>query len=96
MLRVGLMRLRVALGDVIRDVRQARGLTLRDVSVRGTVALGYISEVERGHKEVSSEVLENIALALNVPVSDLVVEAGRRLAEHDLGLRFESELLVTT
>lgn len=89
------MRLRVALGDVIRDVRLARGLTLRDVSVRGTVALGYVSELERGQKEASSEILEQIALALNVPVSDLVVEAGRRLAEHDLGLRFESELLTT-
>ena len=88
------MRLRVALGSVIREVRLARGLTLRDVSLRGTVALGYISEVERGHKEASSEILEQIAWALNVPVSDLVVEAGRRLAEHDLGLRFESELLV--
>jgi len=90
------MRLRVALGDVIRDVRRARGLTLRDVSVRGSVALGYVSEVERGHKEVSSEILEQIALALNVPVSDLVVEAGRRLAECDLGRLFESELLATT
>lgn len=89
------MRLRVALGDVIRDVRLARGLTLRDVSLRGTVALGYVSELERGQKEASSEILEQIALALNVPVSDLVVEAGRRLAEHDLGLRFESELLTT-
>ena len=80
---------------MIRDVRLARGLTLRDVSVRGTVALGYVSELERGQKEASSEILEQIALALNVPVSDLVVEAGRRLTEHDLGLRFESELLTT-
>lgn len=92
------MRLRTALGSVIRDVRQARGLTLRDVSVRGSVALGYVSEVERGQKEVSSEVLEQIALALDVPTSDLVVEAGRRLAEYDLGVWHEldlSELLLS-
>lgn len=86
------MRLRVALGSVIREVRQARGLTLRDVSSRGTVALGYVSEVERGQKEASSEVLESIALALDVPVSDLVVEAGRRMAEHDLGLWYSLDL----
>jgi transcriptional regulator with XRE-family HTH domain len=89
---MGLMRLRVALGSVIREVRQARGLTLRDVSLRGTVALGYISEVERGQKEASSEILEQIALALDVPVSDLVIEAGRRMAEHDLGLWYDLDL----
>lgn len=67
-------------------------MTLRDVSTRGTVALGYVSEVERGQKEVSSEVLEQIALALRVPVSDLVVEAGRRMAEYDLGTWYEPDL----
>ena len=86
------MRLRTALGSVIRDIRFARGMTLRDVSSRGSVALGYVSEVERGQKEVSSEVLEQIALALSVPVSDLVVEAGRRMAEHDLGTWYEPDL----
>lgn len=74
------MRFRVALGDVIRDTRQAKGLRLRDVSVRGSIALGYLSEIERGHKEVSSEILEQVALALDTTVSDLVIEAGWRMA----------------
>jgi transcriptional regulator with XRE-family HTH domain len=45
---------------------------LRDVSSRGTIALGYLSEIERGHKEVSSEILEGIAFGLDVPLSKLI------------------------
>lgn len=66
------MRFRHALGEVIRETRHDLGLNLRDVASRGTIALGYLSEVERGHKEVSSEILEGIALGLDVPVSKLI------------------------
>ena len=66
------MKFRRALGEVIRETRHELGLNLRDVSSRGTIALGYLSEVERGHKEVSSEILEGIAFGLDVPVSKLI------------------------
>jgi transcriptional regulator with XRE-family HTH domain len=45
------------LGDVLRDQRTQRGLTLREVSAEARVSLGYISEIERGQKEASSELL---------------------------------------
>ena len=49
--------LRQAIGEVLRDVRQRQGRTLREVSQRARVSLGYLSEVERGQKEASSELL---------------------------------------
>ena len=49
--------LRQAIGEVLRDVRQRHGRTLREVSQRARVSLGYLSEVERGQKEASSELL---------------------------------------
>jgi len=66
------MKFRRALGEVIRETRHELGLNLRDVSSRGTIALGYLSEIERGHKEVSSEILEGIAFGLDVPLSKLI------------------------
>jgi transcriptional regulator with XRE-family HTH domain len=73
------MKFRHALGEVIRETRQDLGLNLRDVSKRGSVALGYLSEVERGHKEVSSEILDCIAEALGVPVSKLIEQTAIRI-----------------
>lgn len=70
------MRMRTALGDVIREIRTEQGRTLRDVSTRVPMALGYLSEIERGQKDVSSEILENIAVALRVPTYHLIIEAG--------------------
>jgi transcriptional regulator with XRE-family HTH domain len=71
---------RHVVGDVMRDYRLKRGMTLRDVSGGANVALGYLSELERGQKEASSEVLQSIANALYVPLSQLLVEVGDRLA----------------
>ena len=48
------------------------------------MALGYLSEVERGQKEVSSELLDAVAQAYGVPTSSLVIEAGVRLASWEL------------
>ena len=74
-----MMLYRHALGNVIRDTRLEKNLTLRQVSERGIVALGYLSEVERGHKEASSEILNCIAYGLGVPVHELIITAGYRL-----------------
>ncbi|HSN35170.1 MAG TPA: helix-turn-helix transcriptional regulator, partial [Arthrobacter sp.] len=59
--------LRHEIGDVLRDVRQRQGRTLREVSHSARVSLGYLSEVERGQKEASSELLSSICSALDVP-----------------------------
>lgn len=68
------------LGDVLRDFRLRKGRTLRQVASRASVALGYLSEVERGQKEVSSEILAAIAEALEVQVSVIMREVGDRMA----------------
>ncbi len=67
--------MREAIGDSLRRVRTARQRTLRDVSRRARVSLGYLSEVERGRKEPSSELLAAICEALDVSLADLLVDA---------------------
>ncbi|WP_020576459.1 helix-turn-helix domain-containing protein [Actinopolymorpha alba] len=62
------------LGGVLRRQRMRRGLTLREVSLDARVSLGYISEVERGQKEASSELLAAICSALEVPLSEVLRE----------------------
>jgi len=60
------------LGEVLRDRRMQRGLTLREVSKEARVSLGYISEIERGQKEASSELLSSLCHALDMPLSDVL------------------------
>jgi transcriptional regulator with XRE-family HTH domain len=60
------------LGEVLRDRRMQRGLTLREVSKEARVSLGYISEIERGQKEASSELLLSLCHALDMPLSDVL------------------------
>ena len=72
--------IRQEIGDVLRDFRQRKGQTLRQVAARANMALGYLSEVERGQKEASSEVLASLAEALDVPVSMILREVSDRLA----------------
>ena len=57
------------LGDVLRDRRSELGMTLREVSGVARVSLGYISEIERGQKEASSELLASLCDALDVSLS---------------------------
>jgi transcriptional regulator with XRE-family HTH domain len=71
---------RQEIGDVLRDFRQRKGRTLRQVASRASVALGYLSEVERGQKEASSEILASVAEALDVPISVVMREVADRLA----------------
>jgi transcriptional regulator with XRE-family HTH domain len=75
--------LREVLGDVLRRARTKQGRTLRQVSDAARVSLGYLSEVERGRKEASSELLSAICAALDVPLSQLLVEAGEQVARHE-------------
>lgn len=71
---------RQEIGDVLRDFRLQKAMTLRQVASRASVALGYLSEVERGQKEASSEILASVADALDTPVSVIMREVGDRLA----------------
>ena len=68
--------LREVIGDVLRHARTEQGRTLREVSDDARVSLGYLSEVERGRKEASSELLSAICGALDVPLSRVLTDAG--------------------
>jgi transcriptional regulator with XRE-family HTH domain len=75
--------LRKVIGDALRARRLAQGRTLREVSTAANVSLGYLSEIERGHKEASSELLASICDALGAPLSEMLgdVSATFALAE---------------
>lgn len=72
--------MREAIGGSLRRARTARRRTLREVSRRARVSLGYLSEVERGRKEPSSELLASICDALDVALPDLLGDAAEALA----------------
>ncbi|MCI0686178.1 MAG: helix-turn-helix transcriptional regulator [Sporichthyaceae bacterium] len=72
--------LRRLLGDVLRRQRQRQARTLREVSAAARVSLGYLSEVERGQKEASSELLASICEALGVRMSEVFREVSDQLA----------------
>ncbi|MXN62612.1 helix-turn-helix transcriptional regulator [Kocuria sp. KSNUG] len=76
--KVGVLRQEI--GEVLRSVRQRQGRTLREVSHLARVSLGYLSEVERGQKEASSELLASICTALDIPMSQMLREVADRLA----------------
>lgn len=77
--------LREVIGDVLRHARTDQGRTLRDVSDAARVSLGYLSEVERGRKEPSSELLASICEALDVPLSRVLFDAGEQMARQEAG-----------
>ena len=74
---------REVVGDVLRQARTSQGRTLREVSDSARVSLGYLSEVERGRKEPSSELLNAICVALKVPLSEVLIGAGERMAREE-------------
>jgi nicotinamide-nucleotide amidase len=76
--------LRHLLGDVLRRVRLRQGRTLREVSAAARVSLGYLSEVERGQKEASSELLSAICAALDTPLSQVFREVSDNFALAEL------------
>ncbi len=73
--------LRTMLGDVLRRTRLEQGRTLTDVARSARVSMPYLSEVERGRKEASSEVLAAICDALRIELADLVATTGRDLVD---------------
>jgi transcriptional regulator with XRE-family HTH domain len=83
--------LRHLLGDVLRRLRLRQGRTLREVSAAARVSLGYLSEVERGQKEASSELLTAICGALGTPLSQVFREVSDNFALAEL----QSEPILT-
>ncbi|MFZ2503041.1 MAG: helix-turn-helix transcriptional regulator [Nocardioides sp.] len=71
---------RRTLGEVLRTRRVQRGMTLREVSAEARVSLGYISEIERGQKEASSELLASLCTALEAPLSSVLREVSEAVA----------------
>src|SRR6202522_1997629 len=81
---VTMVLLRQLLGDVLRRLRLRQGRTLREVSASARVSLGYLSEVERGQKEASSELLAAICGALGTPLSQVFREVSDNFALAEL------------
>jgi transcriptional regulator with XRE-family HTH domain len=75
-----MMLLRRVIGDALRGRRQGQQRTLREVSTAANVSLGYLSEIERGQKEASSELLASICDALGAQLSEVLREASDTMA----------------
>ncbi len=74
---------RELIGASLREERVAQGRTLREVSKAARVSLGYLSEVERGQKEASSELLASIASALDLPLSIVLTVVSEKMAMYE-------------
>jgi transcriptional regulator with XRE-family HTH domain len=74
---------RELIGESLREERMAQTKTLREVSQSARVSLGYLSEVERGQKEASSELLAAICAALDVPLSVILNLVSEKMAAHE-------------
>lgn len=72
--------LRTLIGEALRATRLDQDRTLREVSTAARVSLGYLSEVERGQKEASSELLASICRALGVRLSDVLRDVSETMA----------------
>src|SRR4051794_35027051 len=77
--------LRRVIGDALRARRQAQHRTLREVSTAANVSLGYLSEIERGQKEPSSELLSAVCEALGAQLSELLREVSRSVESAERG-----------
>jgi hypothetical protein len=71
--------LRVVIGEVLRAERHRQERTIADVASTAAVSLPYLSEVERGHKEISSDLLDAVAGALGLTLLDVVERSADRL-----------------
>jgi transcriptional regulator with XRE-family HTH domain len=83
--------IRRLLGDVLRRKRQDEGRTLRQLAADARISPGYLSEIERGQKEPSSELLAAICDALQARLSEVLHEVSIELAAAELAAQLESE-----
>src|SRR3954449_10497202 len=84
------------LGEVLRSRRMEQGRTLRQLCADARVSLGYMSEIERGQKEASSELLAAICNALDVPLSEILSEVSDAVALEEAAMAVRLELAVDT
>ena len=82
---------RELIGESLREERMAQGKTLREVSTAARVSLGYLSEVERGQKEASSELLAAICGALRTRLSVVLQVVSEKMATHERPVETGSE-----
>jgi len=82
--------LRQVIGNVFRRIRLERGITLRELAELAQVSVPYLSEIERGRKEASSEILAAICRALGLELSDLLHEVQFDLAASQVPQRLET------
>jgi transcriptional regulator with XRE-family HTH domain len=82
---MGALVLRDVIGTELRRARKEQGRTLREVAGAARVSLGYLSEVERGQKEASSELLASICMALDTPLSSLLHSVSLTVAALEVG-----------
>ena len=75
--------LREAVGSSLRAARTEQSRTLRDVAREARVSLGYLSEVERGQKEASSELLNAICTALGLTLSSVISDVSRDISSRE-------------
>ncbi len=79
------------LGDVLRGARMQRGMTLRELSAEARVSLGYISEIERGQKEASSELLASLCQAMDLPLSEVLRDVADAVARRGADARRDGQ-----
>lgn len=75
--------MRQVIGEELRRRRNEQSRTLRDVSRDAQVSLGYLSELERGQKEASSELLAAVCAALDTPLSSLLAGVSEEVAKRE-------------
>ncbi|QSB04302.1 helix-turn-helix domain-containing protein [Natronoglycomyces albus] len=85
--------LRRVLGEALRHHRSAQRRTLREVSAEANVSLGYLSEIERGHKEPSSELLAAVCAALELQLSQLLAEVSKSVAQTEGSMSADAQPL---
>ncbi len=73
------VELHKAIGEVVREQRLAKQMTLRKLSARSSVSLSFLCEVERGDKQPSSKIVEAIAGGLNLNAYEIILEAGLKM-----------------
>lgn len=83
------------LGEVLRSQRMRQGRTLREVSADARVSLGYISEIERGQKEASSELLASLCQAMDLPLSDVLREVADAVALEEIAIGVVASTQIT-
>ena len=76
--------LREIYGRVIRDYREETGMTLRKLARKTGVSVAYVSEIERGKKEASSEMLEDLCSGLGLSTLDLLEMAAQELLKEEV------------